>query len=82
MDIATFIANDNPNRAFTFVDEIEAHCRRLADTPGFGRMQEDWPSGIRMIPHGQYLIFYRQLDNGIRIERILNGVRDYWSFLG
>lgn len=34
MDIAFFIAQDNPTRALTFVDELEGKCNALADTPG------------------------------------------------
>ncbi len=29
-----------------------------------------------MLPHGRYLIFYREANKGLRIERILHGSRD------
>ena len=29
-----------------------------------------------MVPHGDYLIFYRALNSETRIERILHGARD------
>ncbi len=32
-DIAYYIALDNPMRAATFVEEIIAHCRRIAARP-------------------------------------------------
>ena len=29
-----------------------------------------------MLPQGRYLIFYREVNNGLRIERIMHGARD------
>jgi toxin ParE1/3/4 len=33
VEIALFIARDNPPRALTFVDELEASCAKLLDYP-------------------------------------------------
>jgi toxin ParE1/3/4 len=32
--------------------------------------------GVRVLPHGRYLIFYREVIKGLRIERIMHGARD------
>ena len=29
-----------------------------------------------MLPYGRYLIFYRQVNNSVRIERIMHSARD------
>ncbi len=76
MDIATFIAQDHPKRALTFVDELEDKCDALGDAPGIGTSRPELGEGIRMLPHGRYLIFYREASKGLRIERILHGSRD------
>ena len=36
LDIAVFIAQDNPARALTFVDELESKCDALGRAPGIG----------------------------------------------
>ncbi|WP_291985104.1 type II toxin-antitoxin system RelE/ParE family toxin [Candidatus Accumulibacter sp. ACC007] len=36
LDIAAFIAQDNPARAKSFVDELEADCGRLITQSGIG----------------------------------------------
>ena len=76
MEIAIHIAQDNPTRALTFVDELEARCAALGDTPGIGTPRSELGEGIRMFPHGRYLIFYRGAQAGVRIERIMHGARD------
>ena len=76
MDIAAFIAEDNPSRALTFVDELEAKCDLLGRTPGLGTHRPELGDGIRMLPHRRYLILYREAGKVVRIERIMHGARD------
>jgi toxin ParE1/3/4 len=77
MDIAVHIAQDNPARALTFVDELDAKCVGIGRTPGMGTTRPELGDGICMLPHGRYLIFYREHDDGaIRIERVVHAARD------
>ncbi len=75
-EIAGFIAQDNPARALTFIDDLEAKCEALALSPGIGTQRPELGPGIRMLPHRRYLIFYREEAKHVRIERILHGSRD------
>ena len=75
-DIAYYIARRNPERAETFVDGIIVHCHEIAATPGVGRARDDIGRAMRSIPHGNYLIFYRVIDAGIEVLRVLHGARD------
>ena len=78
MDIAIFIARDNPTRALTFVDELESKCDAMGRAPGIGTSRPELGEGICMLLYGRYFIFYRPAnkDKGLRIERIVNGARD------
>ena len=76
MDIAVFIAEDNPTRALTFVDELESKCDAVGGAPGIGTQRPQLGDGICMLPYGRYLIFYRQVNNSVRIERIMHSARD------
>jgi toxin ParE1/3/4 len=76
MDIATFIAQNKPKRTLTFVDELESKCNALGGAPGIGTSRPELGEGICMLPHGRYLIFYRAVSKGLRIERIMHGARD------
>ena len=76
MEIAVYIAQDNPTRALTFVDELEDRCIHLGTAPGIGTVRPELGRGIRMLPHGRYLIFYREAHGVLRIERIIHSARD------
>lgn len=76
LDIALYIAQDNPTRALSFVDELEAKCMSLGQAAGIGTARPELGDGIRMLPHGFYLIFYRDHLGSIRIERVMHGARD------
>ena len=76
IDIAVYIAQDNPGRALSFVDELEVKCLSLGQSPGIGTARPEFGDGIRMLPHGRYLIFYREHEGAIRIERVVHGARD------
>jgi len=76
MEIALFIAEDNPKRALSFIEELEDTCHLLSGSPGIGATRPDLGEGLRSMPHERYLIFYRRRDDATRIERILHGSRD------
>ena len=76
MEIAAYIAQDNPTRARSFVIELRARSRQLGEAPAIGRARPDLGTGIRVVPHGNYLIFYSMHDDIVRIERFMHGARD------
>ncbi len=77
-DIAYFIARNNPERAFTFRDELIAKAELLADFPDQGTPVEHLGAGIRRLTHGSYLIFYRHRPETQRVYilRVVEGHRD------
>lgn len=76
LEIATFIARDNPGRARSFVTELETACCNLVAHPEIGAPRPELHQNLRMFPHGRYLIFYVLLHDTVRIERILHGARN------
>lgn len=76
MEIALYIAQDKPTRALTFIDELENRCAALGNAPGIGTARPELGEGIYMLPHGRYLIFYRQTQRSVRIERVMHSARD------
>jgi toxin ParE1/3/4 len=76
LDIALYIAQDNPTRALSFVDELEAKCLRLGQVSGIGTARPELGDDLRMLPHGNYLIFHRDHERGLRIERVMHAARD------
>ncbi|MGK9170155.1 type II toxin-antitoxin system RelE/ParE family toxin [Inquilinus limosus] len=80
--IADFIAKDNPARALSFVQELRASCRSLADMPmGYPLVLRYEKQGIRRRVHGNYQIFYRVDGEQVHVVRVLHGARDYEALL-
>lgn len=76
MDIALYIAQHNPARALTCVDELEDRCAALGNAPSIGTARPELGDDIYMLPHGRYLIFYRHTQRTVRIERVMHSARD------
>ncbi len=81
-EIGDAIASDSPNRAISFIREIRQHCDTISTAPRAAPERNDLAPGLRMLVHGNYLIFYRVLDGEIRIERVLHGARNIQALLG
>ena len=80
--IGDFIAEDNPRRAASFVDELLERCRRLADMPrAFPLVPRYEHYGVRRRVHGEFLIFYRIGIEQIDVLHVLNGAQNYEAIL-
>jgi toxin ParE1/3/4 len=64
------------------VDRVSAVLDLLAETPYLGRAYSQLGAGVRGIPVGQYVIFYRIIDNGIQVLRVPHGARDVKALFG
>lgn len=82
VSVAGHIAEDSLDAALRFLDAAELAFRRLADRPEMGtvchfrsaqaaRIREWSIKGFQ-----NYLIFYRPIDEGIEVIRVLHGARD------
>lgn len=75
-EIGAFIARDNPAAAARFVATLERHCELLAAQPLAGRARDELAANLCSLTYGRYVIFYRALDDGIEVVRVLHGARD------
>jgi toxin ParE1/3/4 len=86
-DIFVYIGRTRVSSAHRFLREAEATFQRLASSPGIGvRYEPDDPlfEGVRCFPVSRfkkYLVFYRPVEGGIEILRVLHGARDIQGLL-
>ncbi|MGH6660913.1 MAG: type II toxin-antitoxin system RelE/ParE family toxin [Rhodospirillales bacterium] len=73
--IGDFIAADHPARAVSFIDEMLAVCRRIAERPRACQRRADLAPGLRQAVHGHYLILFTDGGDAVVIERVLLGAR-------
>lgn len=76
IEIGDFIALDNPQRALSFMAEIEARMIEVVQRPASFPSRNDLHEGLRTARHGRYLIFFLALPEEVQIVRILHGARD------
>jgi toxin ParE1/3/4 len=76
VEIGNFIARDNPANATRFIARLEDHCNLLARHPLIGRVRHDLLPGLRSLPFGRYIIFYRLMDGVVEIVRVFHAARD------
>ena len=50
---------------------------KLARMPGMGPARDEIKPGLRSFPLGNYLIFYRKIDDGIELARVIHGARKF-----
>ncbi|TNM65720.1 type II toxin-antitoxin system RelE/ParE family toxin [Aliirhizobium smilacinae] len=80
--IWSYIEQDNPTRAITFVREIGQRCLRLKDMPFRYQLipgHED--SRIRRLSFKNYAIFYHVIEDTVYILHILNAAQDHEKVL-
>ena len=81
IEIWTYIADDDEHAAGRLLARISDAAHHLAANPEMGRAREELAPLVRSFPVGRYIIFYRVLDDGIEIARVLHGSRDLPTLL-
>ena len=76
-EIWFYIAQDNPDAADKFIRALVSRFPTLASMPDLGRKREELAARLRSLPVGRYVIFYRPMENGVEIARVLHGARDF-----
>jgi toxin ParE1/3/4 len=78
-DVYDYLAQHSQRAAARTIDAIERRCRGLVQFPGMGAERDDLQPGLRVVPSGSYVIFYRITDPDVEIVRIVHGSRDFKS---
>jgi len=65
-----------PAVGHSLIDAIERQCQQLDQFPGIGRDRSDLAPGLRSVVVQRYLIFFRPINGGIEVVRILHGARN------
>ncbi len=63
-------------QAAQYVSSFDDVLEALAANPHMGRTRDEVRAGLRSVVKEHHVVFYRLLDDRIRIVRILHGSRD------
>ena len=75
-EIAAYIARDNPDRAETFVTELQRIIGKIGERPLSFAARDDLFPALRTALHRPYLILFRIHNGTVEIGRIIHGARD------
>jgi toxin ParE1/3/4 len=72
-----YIAEDkDPETADRVLARVFDKCNALIKQPELGRRRDELYPGLRSVPQGSYVLFYRIAGNRIEIVRVLHGARE------
>jgi toxin ParE1/3/4 len=75
------IAEDNPHRAVSFIDEVIDHFDAIAERPFSFPARDDLAPGLRAGLYRPYLILFRIAGGKVEIVRVIHGARDITQHL-
>jgi toxin ParE1/3/4 len=75
-EIYLYIAADNPAAAERLLRTFDEKLQLALTAPGMGEPHPELGKGIRTLKAGRYIIFYREVPEGIQVVRVIHGARD------
>ena len=73
-----YIAQFDNDNALHFVERIAERFSLLSDYPYLGVARPRFGADIRslVVPNSDYIIFYRPIDDGVEVLRVVHGSQD------
>jgi toxin ParE1/3/4 len=78
-EIADYFAQNSIEAGERFFREFNRKCQQLVIFPSSGKSYAQIRPDLRGLPLEEYIIFYRVLDDGIEILRVVSGRRNFPS---
>lgn len=78
--IWVYYAEKSERAAKRIRQEISSKYSILLQFPQAGRTRDEIQKGLRSFPVGNYVIFYREIEDGIEIVRVLHSAQDTQGF--
>lgn len=76
LDIWLYIAQDSPVNADRFLDRLYEVAHKLTEFNEMGTARPDLAEALRSFPVDRYVIYFRPIQQGIELVRVLRGSRD------
>lgn len=79
IDAFDWISDDSPERASSWLLDLDLRMKALAEMPGMGRKPRSRriaALGYRTLVLGDYLVFYKFDEKRVLVHRVLHGARN------
>lgn len=74
------VSNHGIVQAIEYVTGLDARFAALVDQPRMGKARPEIRDGLMSLIYEHHIVFYRIMDDHIRIVRVLHGSRDLPRF--
>ena len=75
--IVEYIARDKPEAARNWLSKMRETCETISTQPEMGELRPGFGvPGARSFSVGNYVIFFRAIEGGIEVSRVIHGNRD------
>ena len=75
--ISSYFAEQNVEAGERLLRSFNDKCINLRQFPNMGKSYEDLRPGLRGIPMNGYIIFYRAMEEELRILRVISSRQDF-----
>jgi len=79
-EIIDYLSEQDFDLGEHFLAEFSRKCRNLSCFPKMGRSYAELAPQLRGVLLQNHIIFYRSVENGVEIIRVIGGYRDLTSF--
>lgn len=76
VSIHKFVARENLTAADRLIDDLKQKFRLLASQPLMGQQRPELAANLRSFSLGNYVVFYRPMQDGIQVARVIHAARD------
>jgi len=74
-DISEYFASNNVRSGERFFEDFNRKCKQLVSFPQSGKAYESIYPNLKGVPLSGYIVFYRIVEDGIEILRVVSGRR-------
>lgn len=79
--IWVYLAEQNRSAADRLREKFDSQFERILEFPRIGRVRDDVDENCRSFGVGSYIVFYREIENGVEVTRVLHGAQDIHAIL-
>lgn len=76
LEIWLYIAENSPENADRFQDKLTEKAKILSESSEVGMDRPELGQNLKSFPVDRYLLYYRSVQTGIELVRVLHGSRD------
>ncbi len=80
LEIWLYIAQDSPINADRFLEKLKETANKFCEFTEIGVDRPELMNGLKSFPVDHYLLYYRVINTGVELVRVMRSSRDVKAF--